>query len=146
MEKGQKVAFLAIGVNLLLFGMKYLFAELSGSMALKAEAIHSLSEVIASSTVFTGLIIAKRKTRSFPYGLYKVENLVSVAVALAIFYAGYEIAAEACLAYLNQDNNFPESMWQQTIEAVKELGGKRGVNSPNPVIRFNPLISKASVN
>ena len=95
MEKSQKVALLAIGVNLVLFGLKYLFADLSGSMALKAEAIHSLSDVIASSTVFAGLIIAKRKTRSFPYGLYKVENLVSVVVALAIFYAGYEIALEA---------------------------------------------------
>ena len=39
MGKGQKVALLAIGVNLVLFGMKYLFAELSGSMALKAEAM-----------------------------------------------------------------------------------------------------------
>lgn len=95
MEKGQKVALLAIGVNLVLFGMKYLFAMLSGSMALTAEAFHSLSDVIASSTVFAGLIIARRKTKSFPYGLYKVENLVSVVVALAIFYAGYEIAAEA---------------------------------------------------
>jgi cation diffusion facilitator family transporter len=64
-------------------------------MALRAEAFHSLSDVIASSTVFAGLIIARRKIRSFPYGLYKVENLVSVAVALVIFYAGYEIAAEA---------------------------------------------------
>jgi cation diffusion facilitator family transporter len=95
MEKGQKVALLAIGVNLVLFGMKYLFAVLSGSIALKAEAFHSLSDVIASSTVFAGLILARRKTRSFPYGLYKVENLVSVVVALAIFYAGYEIALEA---------------------------------------------------
>jgi cation diffusion facilitator family transporter len=95
MGKDQKVALLAIGVNLVLFGLKYLFAGLSGSMALKAEAIHSLSDVIASSTVFAGLIIAKRKTRSFPYGLYKVENLVSVVVALAIFFAGYEIALEA---------------------------------------------------
>jgi len=34
-------------------------------------------------------------TRSFPYGLYKVENLVSVIVALAIFYAGYEITLQA---------------------------------------------------
>jgi cation diffusion facilitator family transporter len=95
MEKGQKVALLAIGINLVLFGIKYFFAALSGSIALKAEAFHSLSDVIASSTVFAGLILARRKTRSFPYGLYKVENLVSVIVALAIFYAGYEIALEA---------------------------------------------------
>ena len=95
MEKGQKVALLAIGVNLVLFGMKFLFAGLSGSVALMAEAFHSLTDVIASSTVLAGLILSKRKTKTFPYGLYKVENLVSVIVALAIFYAGYEIALEA---------------------------------------------------
>jgi cation diffusion facilitator family transporter len=95
MEKGQKVAILAIGVNLVLFGMKFWFAELSGSVALKAEAFHSLTDVIASSTVLAGLILSKRKTKAFPYGLYKVENLVSVIVSLAIFYAGYEIAVEA---------------------------------------------------
>ncbi len=69
MEKGEKVALLAIGVNLLLFAIKYFFSDLSGSIALKADAFHSLSDVVASSTVLGGLVIAKRKTRSFPYGL-----------------------------------------------------------------------------
>ncbi len=95
MEKGEKVALLAIGVNLLLLAIKYFFSHLSGSIALKADAFHSLSDVVASSTVLVGLFIARRKTRSFPYGLYKVENLASVAVALAILYAGWEIALEA---------------------------------------------------
>lgn len=95
MEKGEKVALLAIGVNLLLFAIKYFFSEMSGSIALRADAFHSLSDVVASSTVLGGLFIAKRKSRSFPYGLYKVENLASVVVALAILYAGYEIAVEA---------------------------------------------------
>ena len=95
MEKGVKVALMAIGVNLLLFAIKYFFSGLSGSIALKADAFHSLSDVVASSTVFIGIVIAKRKTRAFPYGLYKVENLASVLVALAILFAGYEIAMEA---------------------------------------------------
>lgn len=95
MEKGEKVAILAVGIHIVLFGIKYTFSTLSGSIALKADAFHSLSDVVASSTVFGGLIIAKRKTKSFPYGLYKVENLVSVLVALAILYAGYEIVMEA---------------------------------------------------
>jgi cation diffusion facilitator family transporter len=95
MDKGEKVALLAIGINLLLFGIKYAFSRLSGSIALMADSFHSLSDVVASSTVFVGLIIAKRKTKSFPYGLYKVENLVSCMVALAILYAGYEIVVQA---------------------------------------------------
>ena len=95
MEKSGKVSIVAIAVNLVLFGMKYTFAALSGSIALKAESFHSLSDVVAAFTVFGGLIIAQRKTKSFPYGLYKVENLVSTIVALSIFYAAYEIILEA---------------------------------------------------
>lgn len=95
MEKGEKVALLAIGVNLLMFAIKYFFSNLSGSITLKADSFHSLSDVVASSTVLGGIVIAKRKTRAFPYGLYKVENLASVVVAVAILYAGYEIAVEA---------------------------------------------------
>jgi divalent metal cation (Fe/Co/Zn/Cd) transporter len=94
MEKSEKVAILAIGLNLVLF-IKYTFAAISSSIALKAEAVHSISDAVASLTVFGGLKIAKRKTKPFPYGLYKVENLVSVIVALAIFYVGYGIVTEA---------------------------------------------------
>lgn len=95
MDKGEKVALLAIGVNIVLFAVKYIFAGISGSIAMKAEAFHSLSDIIASLTVFSGLKLSKRKSKSFPYGLYKVENLVSIIVALAIFYADYEIVMEA---------------------------------------------------
>jgi cation diffusion facilitator family transporter len=95
MEKGTKVALLAIAVNLLLFTVKYFFSSLSGSIALKADAYHSLTDVLASSMVLGGIVIAKRKSRAFPYGLYKVENMASVVLALAILYAGYEIAVEA---------------------------------------------------
>ena len=95
MEKSEKIAVFAIGVNLALFGIKITFAMLSQSIALKEEAIHSLSDVVASLTVFGGLMLAKRKSKKFPYGLYKVENLVSIIVALAIFFAGYEIVTEA---------------------------------------------------
>ncbi|MFW6128503.1 MAG: cation diffusion facilitator family transporter [Halobacteriota archaeon] len=95
MNKGEKVASLAIAVNIGLFGIKYFFAVLSGSIAMRAGAFDAFTDVVASSAVFIGLMIASRKTRNFPYGLYKVENLVSVIVALFIFYAGYEIVMDA---------------------------------------------------
>ena len=95
MEKSEKIAIFAVVTHIVLLAIKYTFAILSGSIALKAEAIHSLSDIVASLTVFVGLKISKRKSKSFPYGLYKVENLVSILVALAIFFAGYEIVTEA---------------------------------------------------
>ncbi|MDD2497434.1 MAG: cation diffusion facilitator family transporter [Desulfitobacteriaceae bacterium] len=95
MSKGERVAMLAVAVNVFMFGFKYVLAHYSGSMALRAEAFHSLLDVVASSTVLGGLLIANRKTRMFPYGLYKIENLVSVFVAILILFAGYEIVLGA---------------------------------------------------
>lgn len=62
---------------------------------MRAGAFDAFTDVVASSAVFIGLMIASRKSKNFPYGLYKVENLISVIVALFIFYAGYEIVMEA---------------------------------------------------
>lgn len=94
MEESERIALLAIVVNLFIFGIKYVSASASGSIALKAEAFHTLADFVASLTVFAGLKIAKRKTRSFPYGLYKIENLMSVIISLIILYTGYEIVLE----------------------------------------------------
>ncbi len=95
MEKSEKTALIAILMNVFLFGIKAIAAFATGSIALKAEVFHTLADLVASLTVFAGLKIAKRKTKSFPYGLYKIENLMSVIISLLILYTGYEIAMEA---------------------------------------------------
>ena len=98
MNKGEKVAYLAILVNLFLFAIKYFGAEISGSIALKAEAFHTMADLIASLSILGGLKIAKRKSKLFPYGLYKVENLMSVIISLVVFYTGYEIIVDTMSA------------------------------------------------
>jgi divalent metal cation (Fe/Co/Zn/Cd) transporter len=92
MEQGQKNAILAIFVNVVLFATKYMFAGLSGSIALKGGAFDSMSDVVASSTVFVGLVISRRKTTSFPYDLYKVENLVTEGTTVKDALEGLEIS------------------------------------------------------
>lgn len=91
MERSERTALLAIVINIIVFCIKYISASVSGSIALKAEAFHTFADFISSLTVFAGLKIAKRKTKSFPYGLYKIENLMSVIISLVILYTGYEI-------------------------------------------------------
>ena len=39
---------------------------------------------------------------------------------------GFTITTEACLAYLNNNETFPEGMWDQTVENMKELSKKMG--------------------
>jgi cation diffusion facilitator family transporter len=94
LERSEKVASLSIILNTSLTLIKYILASLSGSVALMADAIHSLTDVISSATVLVGIKLSKRRSKTFPYGLYKVENLVSLAMSLLIFLAGYEIFRE----------------------------------------------------
>ena len=91
MEANEKIGLYSICVNLFLVAVKGLLGVFSGSLGLVADAIHSATDVISSATVLAGIKISKRKSKNFPYGLYKVENLVSLISAIFIFIAGYEI-------------------------------------------------------
>lgn len=93
-----KVALLSCLVNGFLMSAKYFLGEVSGSMALKADAVHSLADVVSSLSILGGILISDRKTKSFPLGLYKVENLVALSSSFFIFFAAYEIANEAIYA------------------------------------------------
>ena len=91
MEASEKTAWFSLLINLLLVAIKASLAFLSGSLAIKADAIHSLTDVVSASVILIGIKISKRSSRNFPYGLYKVENLVALGTSLLIFLAGYEI-------------------------------------------------------
>jgi cation diffusion facilitator family transporter len=91
MESSEKTAWLSILTNLLLVGIKTTVALISGSLAVTADVIHSLSDVVSSTIILIGIKISERRARGFPYGLYKVENLVAMVTSLLILFAGYEI-------------------------------------------------------
>lgn len=96
--KLERVGVYSLLVNIGLVALKLVLAALSGSLALVASATDSAIDIFSSVAVLIGLVISKRKTKTFPFGLYKVENLVSIVIAVLIFFAGYEIAKEALLA------------------------------------------------
>ncbi|OGP88447.1 MAG: hypothetical protein A2156_03190 [Deltaproteobacteria bacterium RBG_16_48_10] len=86
-----KIAFFSTLLNILVAGTKGILAWLSGSSALLADTIHGLSDTFASIMVLVGIWLSKRKSKDFPWGLYKVENFVALVSAGLIFFAGYEI-------------------------------------------------------
>ena len=91
-------AWLSIAVNIFLSLLNLAIAAASGSLAVAAEMVHNLVDLVASVAVLAGVKISERESRAFPYGLYKVENVVAVGVAILIFVSGYEIAKEAIFA------------------------------------------------
>lgn len=90
----KKISLYSVGINLFLSLIKIAGGIISGSAALIADGVHSLSDLAASLSVYVGIVISNKKSELFPQGLYKVENLVALVSAFAIFFAGYEIAKD----------------------------------------------------
>jgi cation diffusion facilitator family transporter len=91
MEAGERLALASVVVNLLVTGLKYFLGVFSGSLALLADAVHSSADVVSSASIWAGIRLSRRKSKMFPYGLYKVENLVALITAVIILLAGYEV-------------------------------------------------------
>jgi len=109
----QRPPYLRVGiysllVNLGLVGVKLSLSFVTGSIALRADAIHSGVDIFGSLALIVGLILANRKSRDFPYGLYKVENVVSVIISVLLFVTAYEIAREALLG---ESSTVPYGGW-----------------------------------
>jgi len=91
MDAGERLALASVLINLVVAGLKYFFGVFSGSLALLADAVHSSADVVSSASIWAGIRLSRRKTKRFPYGLYKVENLVALVTSGIILLAGYEI-------------------------------------------------------
>ncbi len=91
----RKRAIFSICLNLFLATIKGVAGVVSGSAALLGDAIHSTTDVLASTAVFIGLWVAGREHPSFPYGLYKAETVATLVTSVAVILAGYEIGRQA---------------------------------------------------
>jgi len=87
----------SIGLNVLLIAFHAVIAAASGSLAVAAELTHNAVDLAAASAVLLGLKLAMRKTSGFPYGLYKLENIVAAALAILIFFTAYEVVRKVFL-------------------------------------------------
>jgi cation diffusion facilitator family transporter len=90
-----RVALCSLLVNAGLVIIKLALSFSTGSLSLAADAVHSFIDIIGSGALILGLIISQRKSSSFPYGMYKVENIAAVIIALLLFGTAYEIMYHA---------------------------------------------------
>ena len=93
----ERTAWLSLAVSIFLTVLNFVIAVVSQSLAVTAEAVHMLVDLVSAIAVMVGVKLSRRKSKEFPYGLYKVENMVSVGIALLIFFTGYEIVSSALL-------------------------------------------------
>jgi len=94
-QEKERWALGSLLLNLSLTVLKFVFAVYTGSLALMAEAIHSFSDLAASVISFISVKLSAKKSKEFPYGLYKIENIAAIIISIFLFFAAFEIVKEA---------------------------------------------------
>lgn len=95
MDKKQRYGYLEgiIGIvaNLILFGLKYWVGILSGSLALIADAWHTLSDSASSIIVVGSVKLSSRKADDkHPFGHGRYQQIASLFIALLLGIVAYE--------------------------------------------------------
>ncbi len=105
-KRKEQTVLISIGANALLICLRFLLGFVSGSLALKANAWHSLADVFVLGVVYLGLVVARQKYQRHKGLIARVENMVAIFVAIFILWMGFELFTEAVggeaaeLAYL----------------------------------------------
>ncbi|MBU1670061.1 MAG: cation diffusion facilitator family transporter [Actinobacteria bacterium] len=77
-------------------------AAVSGSVSVLAEGIDTCVDIVAAIAVMIGLKLSRRKSRDFPDGLFKLENLVAVGIGVLILFSAYALARESIQRLLSK--------------------------------------------
>jgi cation diffusion facilitator family transporter len=92
-ENAAKLSIFAVSF---LIAMKVVASIITGSIAIRADAIHSAIDLVGAIIGFIGIRIAgKPPDRQHPFGHGKAENIAGVVIAALIFIAGGIIAYQA---------------------------------------------------
>ena len=99
---GYIEGILGASIEVLLFTSKLIIGLLSGSIALIAEAFHSLSDIFSSLIVIFGFRFAKQPPDpEHPYGYGRFEAIATLIAAVILVVLGLEIASRSIERLLN---------------------------------------------
>lgn len=133
-----RAGWLSIIGNLILSGLKYWAGISTGSMALIADAWHSLSDIITSAIVLIGGKISRKPAdEEHPFGHGRAEHIASVIIGVLLAIVAFDFVLGAIEKFGNQEqthyNTFAwiaviisilanEGMTQYAFWAAKKTG------------------------
>jgi len=104
----KSVTYLGIVINVVLTIVKVVIGLLSGSLALLADGIHSLSDIATDAVVLLGLrLSSKEPDQSHPYGHGRAETFSAAVVALVLIFVGGAMIYYATLAIARDEMTTP---------------------------------------
>jgi len=105
LEYGIAVMLVSIILNILVSGKMYKVAKKTGSPALEADALHLRADVWTSVGVLVGLTVIKVT------GLYWLDPVIAIVVAVIVFHAGYTMTKKSVY-------ELTDSSWSTEEEAI----------------------------
>ncbi|HMM10603.1 MAG TPA: cation diffusion facilitator family transporter [Bacteroidales bacterium] len=119
----KRASYISVGANLFLAVLKVVVGLLAGSMAVVADGVDSLSDVLASLiTLFTSQIISKPPNKRHPYGYDKADTVASKLVAFVIFFAGAQLAIATIGRLFSDEQSDMPSLFALGIVIVSIFG------------------------
>ena len=145
-EKAQVIeGVVSIFVNAVLFVVKFMAGLLTGSVALMADAWHTMSDSLTSIFVVIAAKLASKKPDiEHPFGHGRWELIASILMAVVLAIIGYEFLMMSIHRFINPDAYEPVIYGTLAIvvtvvsilvkEALAQYGFYLGKKYDNPVI------------
>ncbi len=93
---GYRISLISIAVNIVLFALKYTAGVMTGSVALIADAWHTLSDILSSVVVIFGFKIAsKEPDKEHPFGHGRAESIAAALIGVLLAIVAYSFFMDA---------------------------------------------------
>jgi cation diffusion facilitator family transporter len=104
----KSVTYVGIAVNSVLAAVKVVVGLLAGSLALVADGIHSLSDLVTDATVLVGVFVSSKKADlKHPYGHGRAETFAGLFIALVLMLVGGTMIYYATVAIAEDEMTQP---------------------------------------
>ena len=94
---------ISIIVNIVLFVFKYIIGISTGSIAIIADAWHTLSDCVSSVIVIIGGIYSKKPAdKSHPFGHGRIELITNFVIGIILLYIAYGFAKDGIIKFISK--------------------------------------------
>ncbi len=120
----KKASWIAIAGNAVLGVLKLAIGLISGSLAVVADAIDTITDILTSLiTLITAKEISKPPDPAFPYGHERAETIATKVLAFVIFFAGAQFSYYALSRIISGEEYVIPKMLAIYV-TVFSIGGK----------------------
>jgi cation diffusion facilitator family transporter len=89
---GMFQGWLSVALSILLAVTKGVFAWLSGSIALLADAVNNAADIVSSSVIALSFAWSRRpRDRGHPFGHGRIEHIATLVLSLALLAVGFDV-------------------------------------------------------